>query len=265
MSGPGPASKPDQQLQERLMLSFFHESHVSMWACDADFKIVLWNQGAAETYGRSADSALGRRYDELFIDEAEREQSLEDCRKIIGDGTRYKNFLALDHDARGAERQMLTNCFRITDPESGQHYQAEIGVNIADLEVAQKEHRTLRELGLQQVFERQQTLAIRKTALATIMADIHEKVRTRAAATTHDLDQAIQRVSPRLKGDTASRYAARREAVVKEQAAALHELRRFARRLDESETVDDTLRLERDLGEVGTWVARIDDAAASEE
>lgn len=261
MSPPPRPEKPDNELQARLILSLFDEAHVSIWACDEDYKIVLWNQGAAETYGRSADSVLGRRYDELFIDPAEREQSLADCRTIIRDGTRFRNFLALDHDARNNERQMLTNCFRITDPETGAHYQAEIGVNIADLEVAQRELRTLRELGLRQMIEREQTLKIRKTHLHTILAGISSAVTTRAAERTEELERALRNVSRRLKADNASRYETRKRAVAQEAMAMKQQLAALEQRITSCSTVEETVELEQEIGTPPQWAQRIDRAS----
>jgi PAS domain S-box-containing protein len=254
-SGEGAAA-----MQERLMRSLFEESHVSMWACDAEFRIVLWNRGAVSIYGRSADSVLGRRYDELFIDDAEREQSLADCKAIIENGTRYTNFLALDHDAKGRERQMLTNCFRITDPKTGQHYQAEIGVDIADLEVSQRELRTLRELGIKQMLERKQTLQIRRTHLETLISAAEEEVRVRAEARLEEIDRAIRNVSPRLRADRTERYEQRRDAVQGAEAEALGELSEIRARLKDADSVEETLVLEEILGSRGNWAGRISGA-----
>lgn len=244
------------------MVSFFEQAHVSMWACDHEFRIVLWNEGAAKMYGRSAESVLGRRYDELFIDEAERDQSLADCLQIIREGTRFENFLALDHDARGNERQILTNCFRITDPATGVHYQAEIGVDIADLPVAQRNLRTLRELGLRQIIEREQTLNIRKTHLELTTTQVADAVALRAKERAEALDEALQRVGRRLKDENRVRYEARKQALLAERAAIESELRAVARRISACTGIDETIDIERQLGRPEDWLARIDRAAA---
>jgi PAS domain S-box-containing protein len=257
------ASEPagsDDDLQRRLAESLFRESHVSIWACDADYRIVLWNNGAAETYGRTADSVIGKRYDELFIDEAERQQSLEDCRAIIENGTRYENFLATDHDARGNERQMLTNCYRITDPLTGQHYQAEIGVEIADLPMAQSNLRTLRELGLKQMFEREQTLKIRKTHIESAISIIREEVRARSKARIEDADRAMQNISPRLGSRSVARYQTRKQAIELEEKAVLADLADLEGRLAACTGVDETVALEGELGSRDDWARRIDEA-----
>jgi PAS domain S-box-containing protein len=250
---------PDPDLQQRLMISFVDEAHVSMWACDDQFRVVLWNEGAARMYGRSADSVLGKRYDELFIDPAEREQSLKDCQKIIRDGTRFENFLATDHDARGHERQMLTNCFRITDPITGVHYQAEIGVDIADLPLAQKNLRTLRELGIRQLAEREQSLMIRKTSLEDLLSQIRHEVGLAAKSKTDQVDDALQSAR-RLNDENRRRFEARKHAVITERKRIEADLDEFRSRVRACTDIDATVAVSEDLPTVEDWLARIDRA-----
>jgi PAS domain S-box-containing protein len=135
-------------LEDRLASQLCMQAHVSMWACDEDFRIVLWNRGAEDIYGYPAEAVLGKSYLELFVDEPEREDSQADTASTLATGVRFKNFLAYDRDPKGAVRYMLTNCFRVTDPDTGKHYAAEVGVEISDLELRKDEHRTLRELGI---------------------------------------------------------------------------------------------------------------------
>jgi PAS domain S-box-containing protein len=243
------------------MISFVEETHVSMWACDEDFRIVLWNDGAARIYGRSADSVLGKRYDELIVHPAEREQSLEDCLKIIRDGTRFENFLASDHDARGRERQILTNCFRITDPISGTHYQAEIGVDIADLPDAQLKLRTLRELGIRQMVEREQSVTIRKTSLDQMISQIALAVGLRTKEKADALDENLHSVARRLGDENRVRFESRKKAVVAERQAIESELDDLRRRVAGCTEMEETIALADELGTVETWLDRIEQAA----
>ncbi len=245
------------------MGAFCREAHLSMWACDEDFRIVLWNKGAEELYGRSADSVLGERYDTLFIDEAEREQSLADCRKIIREGARFRNFLALDVDSRGRQKQMLTNCFRITDPETGQHYQAEVGLDIVDLELAQTELRTLREVGLRNIVEREQTLKIRKEHLAVAVADLEKAVATHAEERTGQVDEIARGLSRRLKAQSAEPYQRRKAAIAKARKAIICSLRSLARRIERADSAADLEDVERELPERKELLERVDGAEAS--
>jgi len=139
----------DELRMNRLAAALVEEAHVSIWAADINFRIVLWNSGAEQIYGVQRSEALGKNYLELFVDEYEREQSRLDCLQIIRNGYRQNNCLAYDHSDAHAQKYMLTNCFRITDPQTGEAYQAEIGVEISDLGLKDKEHRTLREVGIE--------------------------------------------------------------------------------------------------------------------
>src|SRR4051812_36147504 len=123
----------DQRRIERLAAALVDTAHVSIWAADRNFQIVLWNSGAENIYGIQRAEALGKNYLQLFIDEVERDQSRIDTLRIIDNGYRQYNCLAYDHHGTTARRHMLTNCFRIVDPETGEAYQAEIGVEISDL------------------------------------------------------------------------------------------------------------------------------------
>ena len=133
---------------DKLKLAVIDRSPFSMWACDQNFKIVLWTKGCEHIYGRRESEALSKNYLNLFIDEPERQQSQEDCLKVINQDHVFKNFLAYDISRDGSRRTMLTNCFRIWDEVTQQHLQAEIALEISDLELRKDEHRSLRELGI---------------------------------------------------------------------------------------------------------------------
>lgn len=141
--------KQNQQGREdKLKLAMVDHAPFTFWAADKNFKIVLWSQTCEKEYGIPERLALGRDYVDLFVDEPERQQSREDCIRIIDEGTPFRNFLAYDVARNGSRRTMLTNCFRIWDEESKQYLQAEIGLEISDLELRKDEHRTLREAGV---------------------------------------------------------------------------------------------------------------------
>src|SRR5713101_6917936 len=89
-------------LENRLAAELCMQAHVSMWACDEELRIVLWNRGAEDIYGYPSEDVIGKRYLELFVDEAEREDSQADTERTIAKGVRYKNFLAYDRDPKGA-------------------------------------------------------------------------------------------------------------------------------------------------------------------
>lgn len=134
-----------------LLTDFFNKAPISMWACDSNYNIVLWNSGAEDIYGYTKDEALGSNYLELFVDEFEEEQSKIDCDRVIKSGWMQQNCLAYDKNKYGEQRYMLTNVFRIRPSFSVEAYQAEIGVVINDLGLRKDEHRKLRELGIKRL------------------------------------------------------------------------------------------------------------------
>jgi PAS domain S-box-containing protein len=144
--------KQNQQSREdKLKLAMIDRAPFTFWAADRNFKIVLWSQTSERVYGIPERHALGRDYVDLFVDGPEKQQSREDCIRIIDEDIYYRNFLAYDVARDGSRRTMLTNCFRIWDEESKQHLQAEIGLEISDLELRKDEHRTLREMGVARI------------------------------------------------------------------------------------------------------------------
>lgn len=178
-------------LETRLIIEVFRNAPVSIWACDREFKVVLWSKGSMDIYGRSPDEMVGAQYFEKFVDPLEEEQSKEDCIRIIDHNTPHRNFIATDHcgspgDAE-ATRLMLTNCFRIVDPVTKIPYQAEIGVDISDLEQRMATYHRLRE-----EWTRQQ-------AIAMLQLDT-ERSQTKFAVgrMKYDLGLKRERVSERI-------------------------------------------------------------------
>ncbi len=170
----------------RLAITLVDEAHISIWAADKDFTIVLWNSGAEHIYGISKKDAIGKKYVELFVDEVEREVSCTDCRLIIDTGYRQHNCLAYDH---GADRRyMLTNCFRISDPETGEAFQAEIGVEISDLNLKVNEHRNLREVGIERLAAKRQTVDHRRNTLIDRVEALKTEILKIHAARSYELN-----------------------------------------------------------------------------
>jgi PAS domain S-box-containing protein len=132
---------------ERLKLAILRRLPFTIWACDRNFHIVLWSGKCEEIYGYTAERAIGTNYVDLFVDPPEKEQSKADCLKIIDNDMVQKNFLAYDQASDGSRRTMLTNCFRIRDEENGEYLQAEVALEISDLELRKEDLRKLREVG----------------------------------------------------------------------------------------------------------------------
>jgi hypothetical protein len=136
---------------------------LSVWACDRSLKIVLWSGACAQIYGIPATAALGQDFPSLFVDPVEEAQAREDCLSIIEDDRTFDNFLAFDHTPTGERRTVLTNCFRVWDEERHEFLQAEIGLEISDLQLRENEHRTLREAGVARLEQGKKLLDLLKS------------------------------------------------------------------------------------------------------
>jgi PAS domain-containing protein len=143
------AEEARQALAARLMLEVVKCAPVAIWACDSDFNVALWNRGAEQIYRRSEGEMIGSPYYDKFVDALELEQSKADTLRIIEYDTPHRNFIATDHvggvDPPHEDVLMLTNCFRVVDPITKRRYQAEIGVDITNLEEKMAEYHLLRE------------------------------------------------------------------------------------------------------------------------
>lgn len=151
--------------EDKLKLAIFERSPFTVWACDRNFRIVLWNKVCEKIYGVSAREAIGSDYADLFVDPVEEEESRKDCLSTIDNDVVFENFLAYDHASDGTRRTMLTNCFRIWDDEKEEFLQAEVALEISDLQLRIDEHRTLREVGIARLEQQKKLIDLRKTDL----------------------------------------------------------------------------------------------------
>jgi len=166
--------------EKRLFLSIVDQAPFSMWASkgkQGNYEIVLWNKGAEKIYGHHKKQAIGKNYLDLFVCDEERSDSIKDCESIISENKIFRNFLAEDIAEDGSKRIMLTNCFRIWDEEKKEYLQAEIGLDVSEIEKSEQEIRSLRELSIrQQAVHEKLTLLERLRAVTTsITSSIHEE------------------------------------------------------------------------------------------
>lgn len=153
--------------EDALKLAIIDRAPFTMWACDRDFKIVLWAGQCEQVYGYRAHQAKGKNYLKLFVDEPERPDSQADCIAIIDDDVVFRNFIAEDVAKDGSKRYMLTNCFRIWDDEKKDWLQAEVAIEISDIHLAIQNHRTLREAGIAMVAMQKRILEVEQKELAS--------------------------------------------------------------------------------------------------
>ncbi len=170
-----------------LKSDFFDKAPICMWACDEDYKIVLWNSGAEVIYGHTKEEVLGKSYLDIFIDEAEKEQSQKDCDRVIKEGWVQQNCLAYDHDHKSKSRHMLTNVFRIQSPVNSKQYQAEIGIEISDLGEKHEEHRMLREHGIKKISIGSASVDTNKRLLTDQLESLRLQIKLNHKAKTNDI------------------------------------------------------------------------------
>lgn len=159
--------------EDKLKLAIIDRMPLTVWACDRNFKIVLWNEHSQEVYGYRKDEAFGSDYTELFVDHPEREQAKIDCIKTIDQDVVFKNFIADDIAKNGTRRNMLTNCYRVWDSERNEFLQVEVAVEISDLELRKAEHRTLREVGIALIEQRKKIFDLQKNDLLSRLSAMY--------------------------------------------------------------------------------------------
>jgi PAS domain S-box-containing protein len=134
-----------QQPEDILTLLILENAPFTVWACNRNFEIVLWNKQCEIRYSCLRADAIGKNFFDCFAHDHEREQAKKDCRDIIDNGTTFENFIAVDHDSNGKEIGMLTNCFRVRDHRTDEYVQAEIGIDISGFELSKERHRSIRD------------------------------------------------------------------------------------------------------------------------
>jgi len=151
--------------EDRLKLAIVDRAPFTMWACNRNFEIVLWSANCEGIYGHCVADAIGQNYLELFVSPPERRQSEMDCLRIIDEDYVQTNFLAYDVAKDKTTRTVLTNCFRVWDEELGQYLQAELALEVSDLELRKEEHRRLREVGIERLVREDRIKELRREKL----------------------------------------------------------------------------------------------------
>jgi len=161
--------------EEQLKLAVIGKAPFTLWACNRKYEIVLWTGNCESIYKYRKEDAIGKNYLTLFVDELEKYQSEVDCNRIIDENYVQKNFLAWDISKDGNKRTMLTNCFRIWDEDNQEYLQAEIALEISDLELSDGEHRTLRELGVARQVQIKKIFGLMRSNVLHILQVIYTK------------------------------------------------------------------------------------------
>lgn len=146
-------SQTNRETDDELLRQIVERAKLAIWAASGkehNYAIRLWSAGAEEIYGFSKSDAIGANYLDLVVDELERPQAIVDHDTTIETGRHYRN-LALDHTRDGSTRVILTQGFPLWHPELKEHLQAEIGIDITEVQGQETDWlNRVRELALRQ-------------------------------------------------------------------------------------------------------------------
>ncbi len=123
--------------EDQMKLAILDESPFTIWASDRECKITLWCGKCEALYGYTKKQAIGQDYISLFVAEDERVAARADQLSIIDKGAIFHN-IANDVGRNGNVLRLITNCFRIKDPKSGEYWNAEMGI-VVDFYEQEKE------------------------------------------------------------------------------------------------------------------------------
>ena len=115
--------------EDQIKLTILDNSPFSIWASDRNCKITLWAGQCENMYGYNATDMIGKNYIDMFVADDEKVTAAKDHLSIVDDGKPFHN-LARDEHIDGSHPLILTNCFRIRDPKSGEFWYAEMGLNV---------------------------------------------------------------------------------------------------------------------------------------
>lgn len=165
--------------EDRLKLKILERIPFTMWACNRKFEIVLWTCGSACIYKYNKKDVIGKNYLDLFVHEVEREQSKKDCIEIIDNDMIQDNFIATDCSRNGKRPMLATNCFRIWDEETQEYLQAEVALDITNLQEKISEYNECRVNWAKEIGEKEKTMKTFRASLVNRLNEIHDdKIRS---------------------------------------------------------------------------------------
>lgn len=131
--------------EDRFILAAVDNSPFSLWACDNKFIIKYWEGACEKLYHHTRSEILDHETNYLtkFVTKDERNQSEIDCTKIIegkAEPGEFHNKIAYDVNNSGGQVCLLTNCFRLKDPNTGEMLQVEFGLDASNLNEVSEEY-----------------------------------------------------------------------------------------------------------------------------
>lgn len=124
--------------EDQLKLTILDKSPFTIWASDRDCIIRMWEGQCESMYGRKKEDVIGKDFVDLFVARDEQAAARRDQLEIIDNGKEFHN-IANDQGRNGNTLQLITNCFRIKDPKTGEFWNAEMGVAIDYYEEEKKQ------------------------------------------------------------------------------------------------------------------------------
>lgn len=124
--------------EDQLKLTILDKSPFTIWASDRNCIIRMWEGQCESMYGRKKEDVLGKDFVDLFVARDEQVAARRDQLEIIDNGKEFHN-IANDQGRNGNTLQLITNCFRIKNPQTGEYWNAEMGVAIDYYEEEKKQ------------------------------------------------------------------------------------------------------------------------------
>ena len=236
--------------EDRLKLKISERVPFTMWACDRNFKIVLWECGSECVYKYRKEDIIGENYLELFVHEYEREQSKKDCIEIIDHDLMQKNFIATDCSKNGTRPMLATNCFRIWDEETKEYLQAEVSLDISNLQEKINEYNKCMVDWAREIGEKEKTMKILRVSLQTRLDEIHDdKIRHLAIHETkiEEYLKGIDRV--RSKEEAKKEKVGYKEKNEKLKKAIRDKDNYFKTRISNAQTADEFEKLQTEISQ----------------
>lgn len=197
--------------EDQLKLTILDKSPFTVWASDRNCIIRIWEGQCESMYGRKKEDVLGKDFVDLFVARDEQAAARRDQLEIIDNGKEFHN-IANDQGRNGNTLQLITNCFRVKDPKTGEYWNAEMGVAIDYYEEEKKQlarnieegrliQTLISDFGETQRQYREQFIDRKEALLAAIRAGERDAARQRKLPEYREKTQVIKTKVQQIEED----------------------------------------------------------------
>lgn len=117
--------------EDRLLLEIIDKTpFFTVWASDKNCIVKLWAGQCQARYAYTKEQMIGQDFVSKFVAPHEQAAARRDQLQIIDKGERFHN-IANDHGGNGTTMRLMTFCYRIQDPDTGEMLNAEMGVDVS--------------------------------------------------------------------------------------------------------------------------------------